>query len=246
MRSVIFGLAVLGFCVAGFPSVEAGTVYNNAEDFSPTTNPSGVWTYGYLAPGSSPVSSSFTTYTNKGTVGGGIEYWNISGGNLTPPEIFYNPSSSVVSFSTITMQPHQAAFHPGPTDQYSDYRFTAPQSGTYTLSVTFTGIDVHGTTTDVHVLDSGASLFAGNINGYGNTQTFSTTLTLANGDLVDFAVGYGSNGNYSFDSTGIDATLTLSGASVPEPGSIILLAMGSLGLLGWVRGSMSRRSALLE
>jgi hypothetical protein len=234
-------IAVLGFLLNGIASVEAGIVYNDAADFSATTNPNDVWSYGYLAAGSSPVSSTFTAYGDKGTVGGSIEYWNISGGGLNPPEIFYNSSNNVVQYSTITMQPHQAAFHPGPSDQYSDYRFIAPQSGTYTLSVTFIGIDDGGTTTDVHVLENGTSLFIGNINGYGNTATFSTTLTLANAALIDFAVGYGSNHNYFDDSTGINATLTLTGASVPEPGSIILLGEGSLSLLGCVGGYGSRR-----
>jgi len=242
MRSVLSGLTVLGLWLVGIPNLEAGTVYNNAADFSGTMNPSGVWTYGYLAAGSSPISSTFTNFTTNGTVAGttgSIEIWNISGGGLSPPEIFYNTSSSVNSYSSITMQPNQAAFHPGPTDQYADYRFTAPQAGTYALSVTFTGIDVDGTTTDVHVLENGASLFAVNINGYGSTQTYSTTLTLANGGLVDFAVGFGSNGNYFFDSTGINATLT---SSVPEPASVVLLGLGSLSLL-WVRGRRGTRKS---
>jgi hypothetical protein len=234
MRSVLSGLAVLGLLLVGTPSSEAETVYNNAADFSGTMNPSGAWTYGYLAAESSPDSSTFTGFATQGTVAGStgsIEYWNISGGGLSPPEIFYNTSSTVNSYSTITMQPHQAAFHPGPNDQYADYRFTAPQSGTYALSVTFTGIDVDGTTTDVHVLENGVSLFAGNINGYGATQTYSTILTLGSGGIVDFAVGFGLNGNYFNDSTGIDATLT---SVVPEPASVVLLGLGSLSLL-WGR-----------
>jgi hypothetical protein len=198
-------------------------------DFSPTANPNGPWSYGYLAPGASPDSSTFTYYANNGTVTGGIQYWNIAGGNLTPPEIFFNPSSSVVTFSTITMQPLQAAFHPGPNDQYSDFRFAAPVSGSYSLGTLFTGIDTAGTTTDVHVLDNGTLLFSGNINGYLATASYSATLSLSAGDIVDFAVGFGSNGNYTSDSTALDATLTLNG--VPEPGGLTLLVTGACCLL---------------
>lgn len=236
--------------VASLQTVEGSTVYNNATGFSATNNPAGVWSYGYLSSGSSPNPTTFTLYTSSGTVsgsGGSIDYWNVSGGGLNPPEIFYNPNNNVVSYSTITMQPDQAAFHPGPTDQYSDYRFTAPQAGSYSLSVTFTGIDTHGTTTDVHVLSGGSSLYSSFINGYGATESFSTTLTLSTGALVDFAVGYGSNGNYFYDSTGIDATLTFNGSSVPEPAGPLLLAIGSLGLCWWGRhrpssGRSTRRS----
>ena len=163
MQRTLSRFVLLLSLVAGFRTVEAATVYNNATGFSATNNPTGVWSYGYLSPGSSPDPTTFTLYTSKGTVsgsGGSIDYWNVSGSGLTPPEIFYNPNNTVVTFSTITMQPNQAAFHPGPNDQYSDYRFTTPQAGSYSLSVTFTGIDVGGTTTDVHVLSGGSSLTA--------------------------------------------------------------------------------------
>ena len=243
MRITLSRLVLLSLAV-GFHTVEAGTVYNNATDFSATNNPTSVWGYGYLSPGSSPDPTTFTLYTSKGTAsgsGGSIDYWNVSDGGLNPPEIFYNPNNNVVTYSTITMQPHQAAFHPGPNDQYSDYRFTAPQAGSYSLSVTFTGIDVGGTTTDVHVLSGGSSLYSSFINGYGATESFSTILTLTAGGLVDFAVGYGSNSNYFNDSTGIKATLTFNGESVPEPASALLLAMGSIGLLGWGRLRLFRR-----
>ncbi len=90
------------------------------------------------------------------------------------------------------------------------------------------------------MLDNGVSLFGGLINGYGDTTTFSMTLVLKAGDLVDFAVGYGSNNNYFDDSTGINATLTFNGASVPEPGSLILLGTGCLGLLGCAGSRLAR------
>jgi len=243
MKRVRRAFLVSALILGGVGRAQAGTSYNNATDFSPTSNPNGVWSYGYLAAGSTPNSSTFTLYGNNGTVAGGIEYWNIAGGNLTPPEIFYNPSSSVVSFSTITMQPNQAAFHPGPNDEYSDYRFIAPVSGSYSLTTLFTGIDTVGTTTDVHVLDNGTLLFSANINGYLATSSFNTSLSLTAGDLVDFAVGFGSNGNYFFDSTALDAILTLNAATVPEPSCLALLGIASCVLVGYRRRKRIRLAA---
>ena len=63
----------------------------------------------------------------------------------------------------------------------------------------------------------------------GSGPSFMTTLTLHTGDTVDFAVGFGTDGSYLFDSTGIAATLT----SVPEPASLTLLAVGAVGVLGY-------------
>jgi hypothetical protein len=232
MRGVFWNLVVVGLSLSGFIPTRADMTYNNATDFSLASNPNGVWSYGILSPGSSPNSSTFSLFPASGVVGGSIAYWNESGGGLIAPEAFYNSSSSVENYLTITMQPHQAAFHPGPNGEYGVYRFTAPITGSYTLSATFTGIDIAGTTTDVHVLDNGVSLFQGNINGYLATQSYSSPLSLAAGEIIDFAVGYGTNHNYSNDSTALDATLTLRTASVPEPNSGLLVVMGAAGLVG--------------
>jgi hypothetical protein len=108
-------------------------------------------------------------------------------------------------------------------------RFTAPNAGSFALDSSFTGLDFVGpTTTDVHVLLDGSSIFNGIVDGFGagSGPSFTTTLTLQKGDIVDFAVGYGTNQNYLFDSTGITATLS----SVPEPASVILQAIGLAGM----------------
>ena len=83
-----------------------------------------------------PLLGTFTSYASTATLGSSIEVWNVSGGGLNPPEDFYNDTSSVVSYLSITMQPYQAAFHPGPDGEYSVYRFTAPVAG-YTPSVPY-------------------------------------------------------------------------------------------------------------
>ncbi len=196
--------------------------YDAAADFSATTNPNGVWSYGQEP----TLGGTFSLLTTKGNVSG-IDYWNAGGGGLTPPEVFHNGTSQAISYSTITIQPGQLAFHPGPQDQFTTIRFTSPVAGSFSLASSFTGIDVAGTTTDVHVLLNGTSLFGGLVNGYGNTATFDSTITLNVGDILDFEVGYGTNNNYTSDSTGISAVLTPS--IVPEPASITLLAVGLAG-----------------
>ena len=69
------------------------------------------------------------------------------------------------------------------------------------------------------------------INGYGTSQAFSAALTLGAGSVVDIAVGFGSNGNWYDDSTGIKATIA-EAATVPEPASVVLMATGVFGIAG--------------
>ena len=84
------------------------------------------------------------------------------------------------------------------------------------------------------MLHNGTSLFSGSINGYGDSDSYSTNVVLATGDAIDFAVGY-LNGSYSNDSTGISATLTPT-TTVPEIapagiGLVMALVSGGLALL---------------
>jgi hypothetical protein len=214
---------------------QAGPIYNNAADFSPTNNPNGVWSYGDFSPGVVPIATTFSLYPGRGTTAR-IDFVGVDNSGISdPPYVSHNPTSNPITFSTVTYGPGQAGFHPGPSGQYSVYRFAAPTAGSYSLSALFTGIDHVGTTTDVHVLDNGIPLFNGNINGYLATTSYSTTLALVAGDRVDFVVGFGPNANYFSDSTALDATLTLNSITAPEPSSLALFALGGVGLACWRR-----------
>ncbi|WP_199249740.1 hypothetical protein [[Phormidium] sp. ETS-05] len=99
----------------------------------------------------------------------------------------------------------------------------------------FTGLDHVGqTTTDVHVLHNNSLLFSGLINGFGtaSAKSFATTGKVQAGDTIDFVVGYGSNQNYGYDSTGLDVTISTTPLkSVPEASSVLgILSFGAFGI----------------
>jgi hypothetical protein len=96
--------------------------------------------------------------------------------------------------------------HPGPSGEYTVVRYTAPAAGTYSVVGQFVGLD--SATTNVFVVLNNTFIFTGTINGAGSTAPFNFTMPLIAGDVLDFAVGWGVNHNYTSDSTGLQGTIT--------------------------------------
>ena len=105
--------------------------------------------------------------------------------------------------------------HPGPSGQNSVIRFDIPAAGTWEIKGWFIGNDSHvPTTTDVALLlDSSyygtTDLFAGDINSYNIPLNFDIKTKLGINERIVFTVGWGKDGNYSSDATGISAVITL-------------------------------------
>lgn len=217
-RSLVV-VATLGACSL---MAQARPVYDAAADFSATVNPNGVWSFGYQSP---TLGLGFNLETDSGNYLG-VDYWQVGGPDL--PGAFHNPSLVTnVNYGTAIFDPGMLILHPGPMGEYSLARFTAPVSGFYSFSATFIGQDqVIGTTTDVHVLvNSGPPILSALINGFHSTASTGTVVVnlLAN-DTIDAAVGWGSNGEYYGDSTGLDFKVEY----IPAPGPVALLGIGGL------------------
>ncbi|WP_392530202.1 hypothetical protein [Nostoc sp. C117] len=208
------------FIVLGVASAVKAETFSAADDFSATNNPNGVWTYGYASDfqNTKPLgSNSFFVYNFPYQLCN-IDAWSNS--SILNPSVSHNGTLTPLSCSNMTFPPGQLAFHPGPNREYSFVRWTAPQttqSINYYINVTFTGLDPHPTTTDVHIVHYGASLpstgeqlFTYSINGYSRNsgKSFSQVLLISPGDIIDFVVGAGDDGTYDYDTTGLDAIIS--------------------------------------
>ncbi len=181
--------------------------YDAAKDFSTTVNPNGVWTYGVrftefadFAP--YPVATPLDFSPN-------VTGWSENSGS--PPYVGINTTGSELDSEGIDLPTGVLVMHPGGNGEYSDVRFTVPQSGDVTVNFDFEGIDTNNTTTDVHVLYNNASVFDGTINSYGesvDTEPPLTIPTATQGGIIDFVVGTGSNGNFYNDATSLKATIS--------------------------------------
>jgi hypothetical protein len=223
---------ITGFVFCIFVSLTAhGQVWNLADDFSISSNPHGQWSYGSTA----TVGGDFTIFTRTAQIPyqvsqGAVAEWvgtYFSGFELFPYVTkFYGDPGSTVSVNNgcnavtcsianpgVTIVQRSAngvGVHPAPPGQgYAALRWTAPQSTTYAITVSFFSIVVGGgATTDVHVLRNDVSVFNGNVNGMGSVQSWTTGssgIALNAGDVIDLVVG--PNGDYTSDSTGVDATI---------------------------------------
>ena len=195
LSALIFGASI---CPA-----RAGVVYDAADGFSATNNPHGSWSYGWYT---SP-TSEFHVYPTPATGSGLNSWYDPAITVLGAPAVGHNPTVNTITSGTVSILAGQLVFHPGNLGQFSVVRWLASMDGSINIEATFTGRDLWGTTTDVHVLHNGASLFDGIVNGFATgPPSFETTRTVLAGDTVDFSVGYW-NGSFWNDTTSLDAVI---------------------------------------
>jgi hypothetical protein len=119
------------------------------------------------------------------------------------PWVGVNTTKATIQALGITWPAGHLAFHPGPNNEMSVVRWTAPAQGEAEVTVKFVGL-ADKTTTDVHVVHNKAALFDGqlNLNGAGNETHCEKKIAVAAGDTIDCVVGWG-NGSHGGDTTGL-------------------------------------------
>ena len=187
--------------------------YDAVRDFSIQSNPGGVWSYGWTSSLGSPLNLYTVTDTTSVP---GMSAWLASGTYwANPPYVAHNDTGKEVCPPKLNwcFPPAYLHLHPGQKGQLSVVRWTAPSSGKFLIEGAFEGLDRGGpTTTDVHVLvNSTKSRLSGPIANYRWPLTFQVTATVLIGDTIDFAVGFGKDGNWNGDSTGVRFTVTRQG-----------------------------------
>lgn len=218
----------LAFVFAALLSSTAVHAGNAAAEFSASSNPAGAWSYGWT----DTLGSSFTLFTNQ-TSYDGKDFWY---GNQPP---FGGSPGYPTVLRSNAVPSDMLLEHPGPAGEYAVLRWTSPVDQTVGVSAEFTAQDPHPTSTDVHLLLNGVSLLSGLINSASDTVSFLQAMSFKQGDKLDFAVGYGSNNNYFYDTTGIRATV----GPVPEPTTVSLCLAGLLFVVWRARTSVRARSA---
>ena len=173
-----------------------------ARDFFVGTNPSARWSYGYEA----SRGAAFSLYTSH-VSSGGFDSWSTA----SFPHLGRNSTASTLQQATNFTPSMKIEFHPGNLGENSVFRWTAPATGSFRIHGYFVGLDSsYPTTTDVAVLHNNSTaqtLFSTTINSYNAPQNFDVTQSLTAGETIEFTVGYGSNGTYNGDATGLDVTI---------------------------------------
>ncbi len=221
--------------LAGAAPARAGALYDAVADFSQTSNPNGVWSYGYGTGGSSFTAYDSSTATCAGVTG--LFCWYASGAddnNL--PAVGINTSGSTITSGTLDVPTNQLFMHPtgvGATSNYDTIvQFTAPTAGGYAYSGLFQADDAHGSTgVTVSIWDGSTELFSALLGSPGATANFSGIAALGAGGTLEFVVT--ASNPYSYDSTGLEVL-------IPEPATAAVFAAG-LALLGVSR---RRRASL--
>lgn len=204
---VIILLAATGWAAGGESSTDslaAQPRYNVSKDYSPSTNPSLYWSYGYRLG-----SDAFALYEESANVNG-LEVWRRPG--TSDPNVLRNGTKSLISEAGRNWGPGQVSLHPGPSGEISIIRFKTPAAGDYKIDAAFSVGQLPSggpaTTTAVSVTAGKKTLLEDTIDGNVDVKDvakLARTVKLGKGAQVDFNVD--GNGSWTYDTTFVRITI---------------------------------------
>lgn len=141
----------------------------------------------------------------------GIRSWSIGAPYFEPAVVVNLNTWRLEAAPQLYLPPRSVTASPGPNLEYADIMWVAPASGIAAVEAEFLGIDAGGgTTTDVHFLFNGELRWSDLINGVMDRAVASfAAIPVQRGDMLEFAVGPGSNDGYRSDSTDVRVTIVL-------------------------------------
>jgi hypothetical protein len=202
-------------CPSRFVRRGSSCVDEAKKHFTITANPSGNWTWAYrLNDAAAPIVTYPVSFVHDAQAG--IHVWSRVTTALEPA-VFLNAQDATVNlYGSFTMQPFELAFHPGPTNERSVVRWTAPIAANFSATIVARGLSGYNgappTTTGITVVRNNnnaaplaAALLPTPDAGVQRIELSSSPWT--QGETLDVRLDFGANGNYGFDSTGIDVTI---------------------------------------
>lgn len=210
------------------PSVGFTQTHNPITEFSASQNPSGNWSYGY-AP---TLGGSFIPFLTSQTVTSGVDKWSSPAVDVSMSIARNGTSAPIIGAPPTFFYPHDMLYmHPGQLGQYAVLRWRVPVTGRYSIFGKFQALDsvTAVASVDVHVWVNSVPVFAPTqqLHGFPQEHLFALTRELTVGDVIDFMVGPGSNGNHNNDSTGLQLAITASPCvSTPPTGTVQWTANG--------------------
>lgn len=192
-------------------SLRCTQVFDLATDFSTSSNPNGVWSYG------NSVSGSGGTFAAGAAADGssiGVRGWGIPAADAT---ITKNITTATTTHPTVKIPAGKVGMHPGGSGQATVAQWTAPQNGTISVTGSFMGCDNGGTTTTVTVRHNGSVRHSSNVSGFlSPINSYADTFNVTAGQVVRLDVDRGPNGTHFNDTTCVDLRIEF----VPTNGQI--------------------------
>ena len=237
MRSLLGVLAFVLLVQHFGEEVKATTIYNVVNDFSLSSNPNGQWSY-MQDTGSGPQSLTYSS--SNLPVLGGLNVWWSDQAVPNSVVVCQNRVGATLIIESMVYPPNLLLLDP--ESDTVIVRWTAPESGTWDVSGLFQGIDVNEQPHSVEILKNYDTLVLAptTMSEYGQVVPFNQPVSLVAGDTIDFVVG-DYTVTYGDLATGLSATIS----PTPEPSTVALLAVGAVGMFGWMwrRRRFAKRAA---